>query len=88
VRTELNKQINNFKCFDCENEFIKMNKDSDLFLNDGKFVGFRMWDSYIGVLNGKQILAFAKDLVKELRKGSESGEVLKCEGVQEEVQED
>ena len=50
-----------FKCFDCENEFIKMNKDSDLFLNNGEFVGFRMWNSYIGVLNGKQILAFAKN---------------------------
>jgi hypothetical protein len=80
-----------FKCFDCENEFVKMNKDSDLFLNEGESVGFRMWNSYIGVLNGKQILAFAKnneDLVKELRKGSESGEVLKCEGFQEEDLED
>ncbi len=59
-----------------------MNKDSDFFLNNGEFVGFRMCDCYIGVLNGKLILAFAKnneDLVKELRKGSESGEVLKCD---------
>lgn len=41
-----------------------MNRDSDLFVNNGESVGFRMWDSYFGVLNKKQIFAFGKKIMR------------------------
>jgi hypothetical protein len=80
-----------FKCFENENNFFKMSTDSDLYFNNGELVGLRMWNSYIGVLTGKELLAFAKsngDLIKLLKEGDESGEVLKCGGLFEEELED
>ena len=75
------------KLFLHKDVFIDMSRDSDLYLSGEDAIGFRIWNSMIGCLDRNSLFKIAKnntELVKLLREDPESGEVLECDGVEEE----